>query len=115
MTEKVKVTKEVANAIELAKEKHGDYLLHEVLRKLELNSKFRDELAPLNKLLNTQRVLAITVGYEIEHTPEDKVREIYSTYNVSDDVFPVYFSCNIADVIIDVLDGLDIKIEGVNS
>ena len=123
MTEKIKVSQGIANAIDryiTRNIKNYELSLESSVEDLIVchpNIDWEDYLdGEFRELENiTTYDLMRVLGYEVEKTPEDKVREIYSTYNVSDDIYPAYSSCDIADVIIAVLDGLDIKIEGVNN
>ena len=125
MTEKIKVSQGIANAIDryvTRNIKNYELSLESAMEDLIVchpNIDWEDyldgEFKELENITTYDLMRVLVLGYEVEKTPEDKVREIYSTYNVSDDISPAYSSCDIADVIIDVLDGLDIKIEGVNN
>lgn len=125
MAEKIKVSKGIANVIDryiTRNIKNYELSLESAMEDLIVchpNIDWEDyldgEFKELENITTYDLMQVLVLGYEVEKTPEDKVREIYSTYNVSDDISPAYSSCDIADVIIDVLDGLDIKIEGVNN
>lgn len=125
MTEKIKVSQGIANVIDryiTQNIKNYELSLESAMEDLIVwhpNIDWEDyldgEFKELKNITTYDLMRVLVLGYEVEKTPEDKVREIYSTYNVSDDISPAYSSCDIADVIIDVLDGLDIKIEGVNN
>lgn len=54
---------------------------------------------------------ALTIGYEVEQTPEDKVRDYYRTVQ---GFFPNSHAAQEADAIVNTLNLLNIKIPGVN-
>lgn len=59
---------------------------------------------------------AIYVGYEVEKSPTEKVREIYANYEDKKYGHCDQFSANdIKQVIKDVLEALEVKVEGVNA
>lgn len=125
MTEKIKVSQGIANAIDgyiTRNIKYYELSLESAVEDLIVchpNIDWEDyldgEFKELENITTYDLMRVLVLGYEVEKTPEDKVREIYSTYNVSDDVFPAFFYCDITAVIIDVLDALSVKIEGINS
>lgn len=125
MTEKIKVSQGIANAIDrytTRNIKNYELSLESAMEDLIVchpNIDWEDyldgEFKELENITTYDLMRVLVLGYEVEKTPEYKVREIYSAYNVSDDISPAYSSCDIADVIIEVLDELDIKIEGVNN
>ncbi|GIQ63550.1 hypothetical protein PACILC2_21180 [Paenibacillus cisolokensis] len=53
---------------------------------------------------------ALVNRYEVEKTAEERIRELYDTYNYPQELV----SYEVAGVIRKVLDILDVKIEGVN-
>lgn len=57
---------------------------------------------------------AIYVGYEVEKSPSDKVREIYENVEGYGE-FSTFFKADMRNVIKDVLNALDVPIEGVNA
>lgn len=58
---------------------------------------------------------AIYVGYEVEKSSEEKFREIYDTYDDEKLKYDHQFSAYcITQVLKEVLEALDVKIEGVN-
>lgn len=57
---------------------------------------------------------AIYVGYEVEKSPADKVREIYEQFSQSNE-HEEFFANDLKRVIKDVLNALDVPIEGVNA
>lgn len=108
--EKVKVTKEVAEAIEFLKT--GTCVIGPLCKFLD------GELIPshpihrkiFTELTKDEAIEAIFFGYEVEKTPEQKLTEIYRYYR-NDAYTPDMTSY--ADGIVRALDTLGIKIEGV--
>lgn len=116
MTEKIKVSREVAEAIEyLLSHKHYEYTKEKLLTthaKMEKYPKrsWADEANPLNDIDLLVLAEILVNGYEVELTPHEKVREFVEGYQDIDD-----FSHGIRVGITEVLDMLNIKIEGVNT
>lgn len=100
--EKVKVTKEVAEA--LAKTEYNFISVGATLRVHAVNG-LTGTYAPLQALDIEKLAKALLIGYEIEKSPEEKVREYYEALTGSCDRYAV--QCT--------LDFLGIKIEGVNA
>jgi hypothetical protein len=114
------LTKEQAKAIESIKQKIADgltfaydSLAEAVQYKLE-GQRFADERRPANELSNDDFIAALYVGYEVEQTPEEKVREYFNR------VRPFEHHCEMQPgdfkvmAIKHTLNLLGIKIEGVN-
>lgn len=110
MSEKIKVKKKIAEVIEDAnniylhcnKYEHIKFLInHETLSKNE-------KVTAVNAILN---------GYEVEQSPEEKIRELFEEYNDlyvrSDEVVDQKYLFA-RDAIAEVLDILEIEIEGIN-
>lgn len=105
--EKVKITREQADAIESMRAKglpnseivsrhvHGDHIRVNNLKSMDTMS--------LEAL-----VIALYIGYEVEETPEDKVREYYNSF--SDNQSGEFGKSFVKRT----LDLLNIKIVGVN-
>jgi hypothetical protein len=110
MSEKVKLPREVAEAIENVR---GHY---KVGAEFDLNlmdkEKFEGTIV-ISLFANESRenmiryFQALVNGYEVEETPEEKVKNIYQYYLSA-------YSGFAAKAIMEVLDVLEIKIEGVN-
>jgi len=68
-----------------------------------------DRFSPLNDLDIMTLAAALINGYEVEKTPEEKVREYYESYGGSPSAMER------KEAVQDTLDLLGIKIEGVNA
>lgn len=116
MTEKIKVSREVAEAIEYLLN-HKDYgytketllVSHAVMEKYEKRS-WAEEVKSLNNVDLLVLAEILVNDYEVELTPHEKVRKFVEGYQDIDD-----FSHGIRVGITEVLDILNIKIEGVNT
>lgn len=113
---KVKLPKEVAEAIAyLRKEGFSDYSIitsadgKESIcstQFLTINNSFgQDKMHP------DEFIKALVNGYEVEETPEDKVREFFIKYDESNGEY----SRGSRNAVVEILDLLNIKIEGVNT
>ncbi|KND05332.1 MULTISPECIES: hypothetical protein [Bacillus] len=63
-------------------------------------------------------VAALINGYEVEKTPEEKVREFYDSFECDSRIYPseTYHRCEMSRRVIErTLDCLGMKIEGVNA
>lgn len=75
MTEKIKVSREVADAIEYAKREGYDY---ETIMKIQIKNGWeRKETAPLLKLTLRQLATALIDGYKVELTPHEIIANEY--------------------------------------
>ena len=103
---KIKVSKEVGQALKLALENSDrENLLEMHVGKLSWQL---ETYAALNELSNWKMAQILINGYEVEGKPEERLLEIYKFYKkVSDDGIP-------EEVIEEVLDALNIKIKGIN-
>ena len=112
---KVRLPRDVAEALDYAREKlnwsHANILVRTCRRDWE-----SPEMAPIDDFCTTDNKAlviaeALVNGYEIEETPEDKVREYYKDqiryYNDHRD--------STGQAILKILNILNIKIEGVNA
>lgn len=111
MTEKVKVSKEVAEVIEILKDAKRP--LHEMVKHY-LNDDFiwTLEFKCLDNLSNDDFIRALYVGYEVEQTPEEKILAEYNWHKP--------FDCSIEGGIYRegmkfVLNAYNIRIKGVNA
>ncbi|NYV67625.1 hypothetical protein HYI36_20310 [Bacillus sp. Gen3] len=117
---KVTLTKEQAEAIELAKERDDiDRIVNAASS--DKPGWYAGKYVPLNSLTLETLMTALVNGYEVEKTPEEKVREYYEEIdsyrrqskgfdsNASDEFH------RMCDAIRTTLDLLGIKIEGVNA
>jgi predicted mannosyl-3-phosphoglycerate phosphatase (HAD superfamily) len=125
MTDKVKLPREVAEAIEKIREKGGrNYAIIRAAIKLSEASaeekvisdwvikNFQDNLDAL--------IIALVNGYEIEKSPEDKVREYYeglieTKTDSLNDPYTRELAAYEASAVVKTLNLLDIKIPGVNA
>jgi hypothetical protein len=101
--EKVKITKEQAKAIEY--QLNVDSKSNLVWSRLDPHVTFYSECSVLNKMDPDLLIEALYIGYEVEQTPKEKVREFY----YKNSAFP-----EIAHVIRETVNMLGHKIEGVN-
>lgn len=111
MTEKVKVSREVAEAIEFLK-KEFDYNF-EAFMKVSLNDGWHinKNCTALNKISVEDLAKILINGYEVEQTPEEKVEEYYKKLLNSDDT-----QCkNMALAVSHSLSLLKKRIKGVNA
>jgi hypothetical protein len=113
MSEKVVLTKKVADALEMAR-KRGDEEVIEVIFDSE-NSYVSEETKILNALDRMDLVRALMNGYEVEETPGDRVRAYYENLDMKDLRGVSYYELTGEKRgIRKTLNLLDLKIEGVN-
>ena len=114
--EKVVVTKEVAEAIEYLRGRL-DYKFADFMRVSSQGGWSTVKSSPLNNIEIETLAGAILNGYEIEKSPEEKVREYYDNLIAEDDgtTHGTALRVTRTRVIIGTLDILGIKIEGVNA
>ena len=121
MTEKLKVSREVAEAIEAAKKDMDDELLliyHAEGRVTSESFWAAKKLVQLNQLSPYQLAIALIIGYEVEPTPHEIIKADYenalnhrkTTHN---DYRERFFDGYLVGVE-DTLATLGIAIEGVN-
>ena len=117
MNEKVHLPKEVVKAIEMAK----FHYVSNVLTDPTLLRKHADKGSPSCEIIlrewgteetRLRYLSAIVNGYQVEETPEEKVREYYEHFNQP---FAERFMESEQHVIAKTLNLLGIKIEGVNA
>lgn len=107
---KVKLPKDVAKALETVISNPFHSRREEVVRIHARDSKiWSEDCIPLNGIPLDTIIHALYIGYEVEETPEEKVREYYMKQTRHGNLIdsPDY-------VIRHVLDLLNIQIEGVN-
>jgi len=116
--EKVKLPREVAEAIEGVKKHADEALLYDMqyMRDVCEYEKFdAPKFQPIWNWINQhgykEYFKALVNGYEVEQTPEDKVRELFDYF---DQTGP-YAGVDVRNKIARMFCLLDIKIEGVNS
>lgn len=109
--EKVKLPKEVSEAIEELRE--SNWSNRQIIQKIEgadINS-YVIRLTGYVTLYGFDVLLqALVNGYEVEETPEDKVREFFNAFST-----PNAEGMYKRNAICKTLDLLNIKIEGVNT
>ena len=102
------ITKEQVEAIQLLRSKDNDWTDCDILE-YHATSQWSNEYTPLNSLYTDILAAALINGYEVEKTPEEKVREYYESHGGS----PSAEERKAA--IRETLYKLGIKIEGVNA
>jgi len=102
------ITKEQAEAIQFLMSDGNDWTEDDILEHHVANRWF-NEYEPLNSLYTIVLAAALINGYEVEKTPEEKVREYYESHGGS----PSAEERKAA--IRETLCKLGIKIEGVNA
>jgi arginine deiminase len=115
MSEKVVLTKKVADALEFAR-KRGDEEVIEIIFDSG-NSYIAEDVEILNEFDRMTLVHALMNGYEVEETPADQVREYYKEIEreqvgACDSEFGVLCAEKVG--ICRTLNLLGLKIEGVN-
>ncbi|GAB7057398.1 hypothetical protein JCM16163A_41470 [Paenibacillus sp. YK5] len=124
MSEKVKLPRKVAEALERTKSKHYTWNNHDLCY-IVLNpsgfSQYKQDadIYLLNKWSHTNELkFAITLlnGYEVEQTPEEKVREYYELNKPDEYMNQNQFNIQAAvrEGVLNTLNLLNIKIKGVN-
>lgn len=101
--EKVKVSKKIDVALKYIKES-PDSIIPGLLNKFAISKFHTDKLVPLNELSFRDFYNALHYGWEYEETKEERLLNFY--LNI--------YSVNSKNIIEDVLDILEIKIEGIN-
>jgi arginine deiminase len=110
MSEKVVLTKKVADALEIAR-KRGDEEVIEVIFDSE-NSYVSEETKILNEFDRMALVHALMNGYEVEETPEDRVKDIFDHALRNKDYSDYYLGqCEGIKIVAHIY---GIKIAGVN-
>ncbi|MBG9882737.1 hypothetical protein OIO07_03365 [Bacillus paralicheniformis] len=108
------ITKEQAEAIEQVRRwGHGDVLSGRP-------STWGYSICELDKMDMLTLAAALINGYEVEKTPEEKVREYYAAnYQRHEQSMPRskddFYTSGVAEGVRNTLDSLGIKIEGVNA
>lgn len=100
MLEKIKVSKEVASALELAKGKLDN---NEIIA---INAKFgfANDCSALNSLLPIEIAHALLIGYEVELTLEEKIQKIEDEYRYAGkDPYYIGSSDAASEIILDVI------------
>ncbi|WP_060210224.1 hypothetical protein [Sporosarcina koreensis] len=106
MTEKITVTREVAEALA---ECERNYISTDITLLLHAQRGLTGKYAPLQTLTIGDLAAAMINGYEVEKTPEEMVREYYGEYDGT--YGDIYRRRGIRTT----LDMLGIKVEGVNA
>ncbi len=115
MAEKVKVSREVEQALNAALEEYdGDKNL--VIENHNYDWVF--ECAVLNNFDTLEIARMLINDYEVEQTPEEEIAEVYQeakqNFRFKKSISNAAFNEGICDGIITTLDLLNIKIDGVN-
>ncbi|WP_433959340.1 hypothetical protein [Cytobacillus horneckiae] len=115
MAEKVKVSREVAEALESAREIRSD----ETITNMCIARSFVADQEPLNKLNPYIMVKILINGYEVEQTPEELVREYYRFKEMDlkqvTNSYDRGFATGALISIKKTLDMLGVKIKGINT
>ncbi|RIJ64110.1 hypothetical protein [Rummeliibacillus sp. POC4] len=106
MTEKVKVSRELATAIETALEYCGgkDEVLQEHI------DTWSDDCIPLNSLSFLELAEILINGYEVEQTQEEKIKKLFYGYAGENE----FHESDAQKAILELLEILEKKVEGVN-
>jgi len=121
--EKVKLPREVAEAID--KLKAEGYRPYPIVCKVHEGKSYDDRVSVLRKYAidNDNKLMhALVNGYEVEQTPEDRIRQMYrewaekvtEAYKSGDEESHKKYKCRIQGVM-ETLVILGIQIEGVNA
>lgn len=112
MTQKVQISREVADAIEFQlTRKTPEQLLQSVSSHICLGGKFINRSAVLNNITLAEMARILYVGYEVEETDESKFAEWYRNLDAYK-----YSADNLKRIGADTtLELLGLKIEGVNA
>lgn len=114
MVEKLKVSREVADAIE----KLSDLDASQILMAHSIEGGWPQKTNALNELSMEQLATALIVGYEVEKTPHEKIAVIYKHHypksRDGSDSTQKYFSKGYVKGIKFTLEKLGITIKGVN-
>ena len=108
MSEKVKVSREVEEALI-----HAQGIQKEPPNIIEFHCSSTDWTGvckPLNYIKLDVLIRALYIGYEVEETPKERVVRIYNTPNIA-----MYNPNSYKAGVIDALNALNMKIEGVNA
>lgn len=118
MSENVKLSRKVDEAIAVAIK---DYASKEVIvRNKARGDVFPEKYDELNDVNLDTLIRALYIGYEVEETPEEKVREFYRHHyefgnKTTNGVYGHLEDRIKYETVIEVLEMLNIKIEGVNT
>ena len=105
--DKIKVSKEVAIALEVAlKVTSKRNFFEEHSNKMQWTL---EDYLPLNKISNWDMAQILINGYEVEETPEDRMLDFYNYYNGDSD-----YEKGFRDAVEYTLEQLRHKIKGIN-
>lgn len=115
MSSKVKLPKEVAEAIEKVWSSYGSgYTKHMVLTNWSMlkeeHAEEYNEISSYAYSYPIKYMSALVDGYEIEESPQEKVVRLYNTPNVA-----MYNPSSYKAGVMDALNALGMVIEGVNA
>lgn len=112
MTEKLKVSREVADAIERVKINFSfeEIIASQIKKNLKGAPKWTGYFKPLNNLSAEQLATALINGYEVEITPHEVIAKEYIGLLADTS----YYGDGFADGIEFTLNTLGIKVKGVN-
>jgi hypothetical protein len=111
--EKVKVSKDQEESIRNATRDYANVAT--IVRSKSRGEVFPSDYDQLNQLDLDTLIRALYIGYEVEQTPEDKVREFFKEHwDKLVDLVDQQEAKTICVTIYKTLDLLGIKIEGVN-
>ena len=112
MTEKLKVSREVADAIDSFRSEFGDETL------LCRHAQGWEDHEPLCKLPMVDLATALIVGYEVEKTPHERIAKEYAiakkAYATDKKEAPALFNRGVMVGIKSTLRAFQITVEGVN-
>jgi hypothetical protein len=111
--ELITVSKNVAEALDKVKEDHVNNFERIVEYHMDKFPEWSYELTPLNSLSLDSMIRALYIGYEIEKTPEEKVKELYGSYHVGA-MSGERYDEGAQDAIERMLEIIGMKVEGIN-
>lgn len=107
--EKVKITREQADGIEKTRLIYNDVAI------VDLKMTSGNDYGPIKSIDADTLIRALYIGYEVEETPEDKVKNYFKNIanSHSDDLYVSGYNLGSRNAVIETLNLLNIKIEGI--
>lgn len=113
-SELITISKEVAHALEIVKKEQNNNFQTIVEYHMDKFPEWSSELTPLNALSLDSMIRALYIGYEVEKTPEEKVKELYNNYGPNSRDEQYYADERVQMGIRQTLNVLGMKVEGIN-
>lgn len=111
MSEKVKLPREIVEALDATKYMGWHNIIESTVNMGEISTSDLIEIRDHFRTDWSILARAYVYGYEVEETPEEKVKALYDRYSMSDDRKYRGMAIGIKETV----DALNIKIEGVNA